>query len=75
MKTVGCPGWDVYTIKGFRNWKKVHDEKNYAFLTHIREDPCSSYNNAMKYCEDLRNQSWHVDKILNVQSTEQILNN
>jgi hypothetical protein len=27
MKVVGRPGWDVFTIKGFRNWKNVHDGK------------------------------------------------
>ena len=75
MKALGSPGWDVFTIKGFRSWKKVHDEKNCACLTHIGEDPCSPHNNAVKYCEDLRNQSRHTDKILNTQSTQQILNN
>ncbi|XP_059456615.1 uncharacterized protein LOC132186648 [Corylus avellana] len=75
MKALGRPGWDVFTIKGFRSWKKVHDEKNCAFLTHIGEDPCSPHNNAVKYCEDLQNQAQHIDKVLNAQSTEQILNN
>jgi hypothetical protein len=55
--------------------KKVHDEKNYAFLTHIREDPCSPHNNGVKNCEDLQNQSRHIDKVLNAQSIGQILNN
>ncbi|XP_059448307.1 uncharacterized protein LOC132179584 [Corylus avellana] len=74
-KALGRPGCDVFTIKGFRSWKKVHDGKNCAFLTHIGEDPCSPHNNAVKYCEDLRNQAQHIDKVLNAQSTEQILNN
>jgi hypothetical protein len=46
-----------------------------CLLTHIREDLCSPHNNAMKYCENLRNQSRHINKVLNAQSTEQILNN
>ncbi|XP_059434852.1 uncharacterized protein LOC132167836 [Corylus avellana] len=75
MKRDGRPGWDVFTIKGFRNWRKVHEGKNCAFLTHIGEDPCSPHNNAMKSYEDLRNQSRHIDKVLNAQSMEQIQNN
>ena len=29
----------------------------------------------MKYCDDLLNESMHMDKVMNVQSFEQILNN
>jgi len=75
MKTVGHPGWDVFTTNGFTNWKKVHDGKKYAFLNHIREDPCSPHKNAVKSCVNIRKQSCHIDKVLNAQSTEQILNN
>jgi len=75
MKPVGRHGWDVFITKGFRNWKKVHDGKKCAFLTHIGEDPCSPHNNAVKSCEDLKQQSQHIDKLLNAQSTEQIQNN
>jgi hypothetical protein len=55
--------------------KKVHNEKNCTFLTHIREDPCSPHNNAMKSYKDLQQQSRHIDKLLNAQSTKQIQNN
>jgi hypothetical protein len=44
-------------------------------LSHIGDDPCSPHNNAVKCCEDLRNQSRHIDKVLNAQSTEEIKNN
>jgi hypothetical protein len=54
MKPVRRPRWDVFITKGFRNWKKVHDGKKYAFLTHIGEVPCSPHNNAVKSCEDLK---------------------
>ena len=40
MKRDGRPGWDVFTIKEFRNWRKVHEGKNCAFFTHIGEDLC-----------------------------------
>jgi hypothetical protein len=57
MKPVGRLGCDLFTTKGFKNLKKVHDEYKCAFLTHIGEDPCSLHNNVMKSCEDLKQQS------------------
>lgn len=75
MKVVARPGWEVFTIKGFRNWKKVNNEKKCTFLNHIGEDPCSPHNNAVRSCEDLLKQSGHIDKVINAQSSEQILNN
>ena len=50
--------------------KKVNNGKNCAFLNHVGEDPCSPHNNAMKYCDDLLNESVHIDKVMNVQSSE-----
>lgn len=37
-KPVGWPGWDVFSVKGFKNWKKVNDGKRCAFLMHIGDD-------------------------------------
>jgi hypothetical protein len=75
MKPLERPEWDVFTIKGFRSWRKVHNGKNCTFLSHIGDDLCSPHNNVVKYCENFRNQSLHIDKVLNAQSTEEILNN
>lgn len=75
MKLVVRHGCDAFITKGFRNWKKVHDRKKCAFLTHIGDDPCSPHNNAAKCYEDLIQQSQHIDKLLNAHSTEQIQNN
>lgn len=74
-KPVGRPGWDVFSTRGFKNWKKVNDGKRCAFLTHVGEDPLSPHNKAVQACEDLLNQSKHIDKVINAQSREQILNN
>ena len=71
-RRLGC---DDFTFIGFRNWKKVNNGKNCTFLNHVGEDPCSPHNNAVKYCDDLLNESMHMDKVMNVQSFEQILNN
>ena len=69
------PGYDAFTFKGFGNWKKVNNRKNCAFWNHVREDLCSPHNNAVKYYDDLLNESMHIDKVMNVQNSEQILNN
>ncbi|KAM6582276.1 hypothetical protein CsatB_009281 [Cannabis sativa] len=75
MKASGRFGWDAFTVTGFRNWKKVNDGKNCAFLNHVGEDSCSTHNNALKSCEDLLKQSQHIDKVMNAQSSKQILKN
>ena len=56
MERSRCPGCDAFTFTGFRNWKKVNNGKNCAFLNHVEEDPCSPHNNAVKYCDDLLNE-------------------
>ena len=56
MERSRCPGCDAFTFIGIRNWKKVNNGRNYAFLNHVGEDPYSSHNNAVKYCDDLLNE-------------------
>ncbi|XP_050280585.1 uncharacterized protein LOC126721578 [Quercus robur] len=75
MERIRRLGYDDFTFIGFRNWKKVNNGKNCAFFNHVGEDPCSPQSNAVKYCDDLLNESVHIDKVMNVQSSEQILNN
>jgi len=40
-----------------------------------RDSPCSPHNNAMKSCEDLLNQSIHINTTVNVQILEQVCKN
>ncbi|XP_030939955.1 zinc finger MYM-type protein 1-like [Quercus lobata] len=62
MERSRCPGYDTFTFTGFRNWKKVNNGKNCAFLNHVGEDPCSPHNNVVKYCDDLLSELVHIDK-------------
>ena len=66
---------DVFTKQGFRSWRKVNAGKRCAVLNHIGDSPCSPHNNAMKACEDLLNQSLHINNIINIQSSEQVCKN
>jgi hypothetical protein len=70
-KEIGRFGANVFTTEGFRNWKKVNDGKNCAFLAHVGNGPCSSHSNAVKCCDSLKNQSQHIDKMIDKQTSEE----
>ena len=59
-------GFDVFTTQGFDRWKKVHDGKKCAFLTHMGSNPCSQHNNAVRDSQALLNQPNHLANILEV---------
>jgi CRISPR/Cas system-associated protein Csx1 len=39
------------------------------------KDSCSPHNNAVKCCDTLKNQSQHIEKVIDKQTSEQKLNN
>jgi hypothetical protein len=65
----------VFTIDGFRNWKKVRNGKQCAFLYHIGKDPNSFHIIVERSYEDLKNQSQHIQNVLEKYTSEQIANN
>jgi len=64
----GHPGSDVFTVKGFNNWKKVNDGMNCPLLEYVRKDPNSPHKIAVKCCDDLENYSRHIGKLIEKQS-------
>ncbi|XP_074592442.1 uncharacterized protein LOC141848299 [Curcuma longa] len=64
-------GFDVFTVQGYSDWKIVRNGKKCAFLTHVGSTPCSDHNNALRSCQDLLNQSGHVENIINVHTNEE----
>jgi hypothetical protein len=44
-------------------------------MRHVGTDPNSSYKIVVKYCEDLKNYSRHIDKLIEKQSSQEIENN
>jgi CRISPR/Cas system-associated protein Csx1 len=44
-------------------------------LVHMGNDPCSPHNNAVKCCDTLKNQSQHIENVIDKQTSEQKLNN
>jgi hypothetical protein len=65
----------VFTIDGFKSWKKVRDGKNCTFLNHIGKDPNSFHRTAERSYEDLKNQSQHIQNVFENFTSEQIANN
>ncbi|XP_062145907.1 uncharacterized protein LOC133853901 [Alnus glutinosa] len=61
-KSTGRPGSDAFTVKGFKNWKKVNDGMNCPLMGHVGTDPNSPHKIAVKCCEDLKNYSRHIGK-------------
>ncbi|XP_074574014.1 uncharacterized protein LOC141830490 [Curcuma longa] len=64
-------GFDVFTVQGYSDWKRVRNGKKCAFLTHVGSSPCSNHNNALRSCQDLLNQSGHVENIINVHTNKE----
>jgi hypothetical protein len=40
----------------------------------MENGPCSPHNNAVKYCDTLKNQSQHIDMVIDKQTSEEKLN-
>ncbi|GLU17296.1 hypothetical protein SLE2022_336730 [Rubroshorea leprosula] len=56
-------GVKTFTSIGFKKWRKVNNGDKCKFLAHMGKDPNSIHNIAVKYLEDFKNQSCHVEKV------------
>ena len=74
-KPIGRPGSDALISIGFSNWKKVKDGINCPLIRHVRKEPNSPHKIAVKFCEDLKNYSRHIDKLIEKQMSKELENN
>ena len=74
-KPIGCPGSDAFISIDFNNWKKVKDGKNCPLIRHVGKEPNSPHKIAVKCCEDLKNYSRHIDKLIEKQTSKELENN
>ncbi|XP_065634869.1 uncharacterized protein LOC136069813 [Quercus suber] len=74
-KPIGRPGLDVFISRGFNNWKNVKDGMNCPLIRHERKEPNSPHKITMKCCEDLKNHSRHIDKLIEKQTSKELENN
>ncbi|XP_025628739.1 uncharacterized protein [Arachis hypogaea] len=68
-------GKNAFSELGFSNWKKVNNGVNCAFVCHEGSIPNSPHNLCVKSCDDLMTQFKHIDKVLDRDSDETIVNN
>jgi len=66
-----CP---TFTIEGFNSQKRVNNGDKCTFVHHVG-CPLSPHYMAMDKWQGLRHPSRHVDKVLNVQSSQEVLAN
>jgi hypothetical protein len=71
-KPLGKVGSDVFTVIGFKNWRKVNNGKNCAFLTHMGKTCNSAHNYAVRCYENLKNKPSHIEQLVERQSEEEI---
>ncbi|XP_030923129.1 zinc finger MYM-type protein 1-like [Quercus lobata] len=74
-KPIGSPGSDAFISTGFNNWKKVKDGMNCPLIRHEGKEPNSPHKIAVKCCEDLKNYSRHIDKLIEKQTSKELENN
>ena len=74
-KPIGRPGSDAFISTGFNNWKKVKDGMNCPLVHHVGKEPNSPHKIVVKCCEDLKNYSRHIDKLIEKQTSKELENN
>ena len=74
IKHLGIKGAKAFTIDGFRTWGKMRGKKC-AFLNHVGTNPDSTHKRAKKSCEDLMNQSQHIQHVFHKYTTQDIVDN
>ena len=64
----------TFIIDGFNCWKRVNDGDRCPLLIHVGL-PTSPHKNAVHCVEELMKVTGHIDKLLNVQSLEEVEKN
>jgi hypothetical protein len=70
-KPVGKIGSDVFTVKGFKNWKKVKSGDNCAFKIHVGESG-SAHWYYVKCYDNSKNRLYHIEPILEKQTSDEV---
>ena len=74
-KPIGRLGSDAFISIGFNNYKKVNDGMTCLLIRHVGKDPNSPHKIAVKCCEDLKNYSQHINKLIEKQMSKELENN
>ncbi|XP_061372803.1 uncharacterized protein LOC133315239 [Gastrolobium bilobum] len=71
----GRVGLNTFVVEGFRNWKKVNEGENCAFLRHVGKNAISMHKNVVSSSCDLMNQSQHIEILVEKLTTQEIATN
>ncbi|XP_061342597.1 uncharacterized protein LOC133288795 [Gastrolobium bilobum] len=71
----GRVGLNTFVVEGFRNWKKVNEGENCAFLRHVGKNAMSMHKNVVSSSCDLMNQSQHIEILVEKLTTQEIATN
>lgn len=68
-------GSDVFTVQGFRKWKRVNNGQKRAFLTHMGKDSKSAHSYAVKCHDNFKNKPCQIQQLVVKQTEEDIKKN
>ncbi|GKA41484.1 zinc finger MYM-type protein 1-like protein [Tanacetum coccineum] len=74
-KPIGRAGSDTFTAKGFNNRRKVNSGTTCPFVNHEGKTPASAHNFSVRCYEDLKNKVCHIEKLINKQMEQEIMDN
>lgn len=66
---------NAFIVDGFCRWKKVNEGVHCPLLVHVGKNHNSSHRVAVKSCEDLKNQSQHIQRLFGKQASKEVENN
>ena len=74
-KPIGRLGSDAFISTSFNNWKNVKDGMNCPLIRHVGKEPNSPHKITVKCCENLKNYSRHINKLIEKQTSKELENN
>ncbi|GKA42541.1 zinc finger MYM-type protein 1-like protein [Tanacetum coccineum] len=74
-KPVGRVGSDRFTKQGFNKWKKLNGGNDCAFIIHVGKTPASTPNYSLRCYEALKNQSCHIENVIEKQIEKEVIEN
>ncbi|TVU22346.1 hypothetical protein EJB05_32035, partial [Eragrostis curvula] len=74
-KPSGRAGSNVFTVKGFKSWKKVKSGKECAFLSHMGSDSNSAHSYNVTCYNNLKNQLGHIDNMVEQRTSLEVKRN
>ncbi|GJZ90047.1 zinc finger MYM-type protein 1-like protein [Tanacetum coccineum] len=74
-KPVGRVGSDRFTKPEFNKWKKLNGGNDCAFIIHVGKTPASTPNYSLRCYEALKNQSCHIENVIEKQTEKEVAEN